>query len=76
MEKDEPAALGNFTSAMKFEYVYPELPKSVIVRFIVKAHNMIVDNQVWRYGAVLKLDGKTALIRAAELAKRVSLFIS
>ncbi|MBP6178899.1 MAG: hypothetical protein KA480_11255, partial [Anaerolineales bacterium] len=76
MEKDEPAALGNFTSAMKFEYVYPELPKSVIVRFIVKAHKMILDNQVWRYGAVLKLDGNTALIRADERDKRVSIFIA
>ena len=76
MEKDEPAELGNFTSAMKFEYVYPELPKSVIVRFIVKAHKMILENQVWRYGAVLKLDGNTALIRADERDKRVSIFIA
>ena len=76
MEKDEPAALGDFTSAMKFEYWYPELPKSVIVRFIVKAHKMILDNKVWRYGAVLKLDGNTALIRADERDKRVSIFIA
>jgi hypothetical protein len=76
MEKDEPAALGNFTSAMKFEYWYPELPRSVIVRFIVKAHKMILDNQVWRYGAVLKLDGNTALVRADERDKRVSIFIA
>lgn len=76
MEKDEPAALGDFTSAMKFEYWYPELPKSVIVRFIVKVHKMILDNKVWRYGAVLKLDGNTALIRADERDKRVSIFIA
>lgn len=76
MEKDEPAALGDFTSAMKFTYEYPELPKSVIVRFIVKAHKMILDNQVWRYGAVLKLDGNTALVRADERDKRISIFIA
>jgi hypothetical protein len=80
MEKDEPAALGDFTSgltsAMKFEYWYPELPKSVIVRFIVKVHKMILDNQVWRYGVVLKLDGNTALVRADERDKRVSIFIA
>jgi GTPase SAR1 family protein len=81
MEKDEPAALGDFTSgltsaAMKFTYEYPELPRSVIVRFIVKAHKMILDNQVWRYGAVLKLDGNTALVRADERDKRVSIFIA
>jgi small GTP-binding protein len=80
MEKDEPAALGDFTSgltsAMKFEYWYPELPKSVIVRFIVKAHKMILDNKVWRYGAVLKLDENTALVRADERDKRVSIFIA
>ncbi|MCA1900428.1 MAG: leucine-rich repeat domain-containing protein [Chloroflexi bacterium] len=76
MEKDEPAALGDFSSAMKFEYWHPELPKSVIVRFIVKAHKMILDNKVWRYGAVLKLDGNTALVRADEHLKRVSIFIA
>jgi len=76
MEKDEPAALGDFTSTMKFEYRYPELPKSVIVRFIVKVHKMILDNQVWRYGAVLKLDGNIALVRADERDKRVSIFIA
>jgi hypothetical protein len=37
---------------------------------------MILDNQVWRYGAVLKLDGNTALIRADERDKRVSIFIA
>jgi small GTP-binding protein len=76
MEKDEPAALGDFTSVMKFEYVYPELPKSVIVRFIVKAHKMILGDKVWRYGAVLKLDGNTALVRADERDKRVSIFLA
>jgi GTPase SAR1 family protein len=82
MEKDEPAALGDFPASglisapMKFEYWYPELPKSVIVRFIVKAHKMILEYQVWRYGAVLKLDGNTALVRADERDKRVSIFIA
>lgn len=76
MEKDEPAQLGDWTSAMKFEYWYPELPKSVIVRFIVKAHKMILENKVWRYGAVLKLDDNTALVRADERDKRVSIFIA
>jgi hypothetical protein len=76
MEKDEPTALGDFTSAMKFEYLYPELPKSVIVRFIVKVHKTIFENKVWRYGAVLKLDGNTALVRADEREKRVSIYIA
>lgn len=76
MEKDGPAALSDFTSAMKFEYWYPELPKSVIVRFIVKTHKMILENQVWRYGVVLKLDGNTAFVRADERDKRVSIFIA
>jgi internalin A len=76
MEKDEPADLGDFSSAMKFEYWYPELPRSVIVRFIVKVHARILDNKVWRYGAVLKLDGNTALVRADERDKRVSIFIA
>ena len=76
MEKDEPAALGDWQSVMKFEYLYPELPKSVIVRFIVKVHKTIFENKVWRYGAVLKLDGNTALVRADEREKRVSIYIA
>jgi len=76
MEKDEPAAIGDFTTTMKFEYWYPELPKSVIVRFIVKAHKMILDSQVWRYGVVLKLDGNIALARADERDKRISILIT
>jgi small GTP-binding protein len=76
MEKDEAADLGDFSSAMKFEYWYPELPKSVIVRFIVKVHARILDNKVWRYGAVLKLDGNTALVRADERDKRFSIYIA
>jgi small GTP-binding protein len=76
MEKDEPARLGDFSSAMKFEYVYPELPRSVIVRFIVRTHERILENQVWRYGVVLKLDGNTALVRADERDKRISIFVA
>jgi internalin A len=76
MERDEPAELGDWTSAMKFEYWYPELPKSVIVRFIVKVHKTIFENKVWRYGAVLKLDDNTALVRADERDKRVSIYIA
>jgi small GTP-binding protein len=76
MEKDAPDGLGDFSSAMKFEYVYPELPRSVIVRFIVRTHEQILENQVWRYGVVLKLDRNTALVRADERDKRISIFVS
>jgi small GTP-binding protein len=76
MEKDEPDGLGDFSPAMKFEYVYPELPRSVIVRFIVRTHERILENQVWRYGVVLKLDGNTALVRADERDKRISIFVT
>lgn len=64
------------SSAMKFAYGYPELPKSVIVRFIVKTHTRILDNKVWRSGVVLKLDGNTALVQADEEDKRVNIFIT
>ncbi|HNA55123.1 MAG TPA: COR domain-containing protein, partial [Anaerolineales bacterium] len=64
------------SSAMKFEYGYPELPKSVIVRFIVKTHARILDNKVWRSGVVLRLDGNTALVQADEEDKCIRIFIS
>ncbi|MCZ2126610.1 MAG: GTP-binding protein, partial [Anaerolineales bacterium] len=75
MEKDEPAALGDWASAMKFEYRYPELLSSVIARFIVKASARIFEWQVWRYGAVLQLGGNRALVRADEREKRVNVYV-
>ncbi|HMX20331.1 MAG TPA: COR domain-containing protein, partial [Anaerolineales bacterium] len=77
MAKEIDEDLGNLkSSAMKFEYGYPELPKSVIVRFIVKTHARILDNKVWRSGVVLRLDGNTALVQADEEDKCIRIFIS
>ncbi len=53
MGKDEPANIGDFSSVMKFEYLYPQLPNNIISRFIVKTHKYILDNNVWQYGVVL-----------------------
>jgi small GTP-binding protein len=70
MEQDEPAQLGDWASALTFEYQYPELPESVITRFIVKTHVWIRAAQVWRYGVILEKDGNAALVRADTGKKR------
>lgn len=76
MEKDEPANLGDFSSVMKFEYLYPQLSNNVIARFIVKTHNYILGNNVWRYGVVLKLDYNIALIRANLQDNRITIWVT
>jgi len=74
MEKDEPAELGDWASALTFEYQYPELPESVVTRFIVKTHLWI--QKVWRYGVILQKDGNSALVQADTDKKRVAIKIT
>ncbi len=76
MPQDEPAAAGGWAAdALTFEYRYPELPESVITRFIVRAHEWIDAGQVWRWGVILAKDGNRALVRASVPDKRVDIRI-
>ena len=75
LPQDEPPSASGpaWSDALTFEYEYPELPESVITRFIVRAHEWIEDNQVWRRGAILAQGGNRALVRADPASRRVEI---
>lgn len=71
-----PASDSAWAGALTFEYAYPELPESVITRFIVRAHEWIEAGQVWRWGAILAWDENRALVRASVAEKKVEIRVS
>ncbi|HRK91401.1 MAG TPA: COR domain-containing protein [Anaerolineales bacterium] len=75
MEKSEPET-GNWESALTFEYEYPELPENVITRFIVRTHQWIYADNVWRTGVHLEKDGNQALVRANLYTKRLTIQVN
>ena len=73
MAQDEPDLGDEWDEALVFEYAYPELPESVITRFIVRAHDWIDGDLVWRWGVVLAKDENRALVRASVPDRRVEI---
>ncbi len=73
MAQDEPELGEEWQDALVFEYEYPELPESVITRFIVRAHDWIDGDLVWRWGVVLVKDENRALVRASVPDRRIEI---
>ena len=75
MPQDEPpeAAAEAWKEALTFEYEYSQLPESVITRFIVRAHEHIDQDRVWRWGVILAWQGNRALVRANVADRRVEI---
>jgi len=75
MRQDEPpeAAAEEWQSALTFEYGYSQLPESVITRFIVRTHEHIADDLVWRWGVILAWQGNRALVRANVADRKVEI---
>jgi len=75
MRQDEPlkAAAEDWAEALAFEYEYSQLPESVITRFIVRAHEHIDQDLVWRWGVILAWQGNRALVRANVAGRRVEI---
>ncbi|MBI4760054.1 MAG: leucine-rich repeat domain-containing protein [Chloroflexi bacterium] len=78
MPQDEPPAASDsaWSAALTFEYAYPELPESVITRFIVRAHEWIDSGQVWRWGVLLAWDENRALVRASAADKKIEIRVT
>jgi internalin A len=78
MRQDEPpeAATEEWQSALTFEYGYSQLPESVITRFIVRAHEHIDQDRVWRWGVILAWQGNRALVRASVADRRVEIRVT
>jgi len=39
---------------IRFRYVYDTMPSSIMLRFIVRMHHLVLREQLWRYGIVLE----------------------
>ncbi len=78
LEVPEPEFDFDYDNALKFIIQYDFLPPSVMPRFIVHLHKDIKDNLRWRTGVVLedRAFRATALVRADEEAKKISIFVS
>ena len=78
MRQDEPpeAATEEWQSALTFEYGYSQLPESVITRFIVRAHEHIDQDRVWRWGVILAWQGNRALVRANVADRKVEIRVT
>ena len=78
MPQDEPPAASDsaWSTALTFEYAYPELPESVITRFIVRAHEWIDSGQVWRWGVLLAWGENRALVRASAADKKIEIHVT
>ncbi|MCK6538582.1 MAG: leucine-rich repeat domain-containing protein [Anaerolineales bacterium] len=77
MPQDEPPAAADpaWAGGLTFEYGYPELPESVITRFIVRVYEHIESGLVWRWGVILALGGNRALVRASAAARRLEIHV-
>jgi len=76
MPQDEPAETGDWEDALHFEYEYPELPESIITRFIVRTHEWIDAGKVWRWGVILANSSNRALVRASVPEKKVEIRVA
>jgi internalin A len=76
MPQDEPAETDGWEDALHFEYEYPELPESIITRFIVRAHEWIDAGKVWRWGVILANSSNRALVRAGVPEKKVEIRVA
>jgi internalin A len=77
LPKNEPNLNLKIEKPIKFRIKYDFLPKAVITRFIVKEHNLIFNNLVWRKGVVL-FDSKLntySIIREDTIEKRVDIVV-
>jgi small GTP-binding protein len=69
---NQPELSGWDAPAMTFEYRYPVLQSSVLHRFVVAAHDLILNNQVWYSGVVIARGDHQALIKSDTRAKRIT----
>lgn len=77
MPQDEPAAAAapEWDKGLTVEYAYAELPESIITRFIVRVHELIADDLVWRRGVILETKENKALVRADLAEKRLRVHV-
>lgn len=60
---------------LRFEYVYPFMPKGILTRFIVKRNPDIYKSTYWLYGVVLYHEETYALIRELYIEKKIAIIL-
>jgi internalin A len=75
LPSNQPELTGWDEPAMTFEYRYPILQVSVLHRFMVTSHDLILDDLVWYSGVVLVRGENQALIRADFRDKKIHIKI-
>jgi len=63
-------------NSLRFTIKYDFMPAGILSKFIVKIHELIVDNQFWKYGVVLKYDKTKARVTEDNISKRVDVIIN
>ncbi len=78
LQVSEPKFKFDYDKSLSFFIEYDFLPKTVMPRFIVKMHNDIVGDLLWRTGVVLKdrhFDS-TAVVKADKDAKKIYVYVN
>jgi small GTP-binding protein len=68
----------DYQNALKFVFQYDFLPKSIIVRFIVRMHKDVEYDYQWRTGVFLKsiVFHSTAVVKADKEARKIFIYVS
>ncbi|HEX8181014.1 MAG TPA: COR domain-containing protein [Pyrinomonadaceae bacterium] len=76
LSREEPDT-GEWRGALAFQYHYNVLPSSIISRFIVRMHQSINKNTLWRTGVILKNnEGNRALVKADLEDRKIYIWLS
>ena len=75
---EEPEFDYDYSTSLKFVLEYDFIPKSIMPRLIVKLHDDIVGNRVWRTGLMVQEEDERAqaVIKADEEEKKIFIFVS
>ena len=77
--KEEPSFSFNIDKSLKFRLKYKNLlPKAILPKFIVRRHQEIKSNKIWRTGVVIQDDyfESVALVRVDEDEKEISVYVN
>jgi len=75
LSKQQPFFKWDYKYSLAFQYHYNFLPSSVISRFIVRMHQFIDKNLVWRSGVILHNEKNRAVVIADRSEKKVFIYV-
>lgn len=63
-------------NSLRFNFEYDFMPSGLLTRFIVKIHKLIIEEQFWKYGVVIKHEKTIARITENSSLKRINIIIN